>query len=176
MTHTDTKPTIILIVEDQALVRMLASDILTEDGGYRVIEAVNADEAMTLLEARHDVRLVFTDVEMPGTLNGFALARIVDMRFPGIKVIVTSGRERPGLGDLPKGMRFLSKPYAPSALISMVRDMLGEAEKPIMVPQSERPTAEQGSPILPAAIKIDQLHTGIGVTGGLAQPLAEPEE
>jgi CheY-like chemotaxis protein len=123
-------------------------DILTEDAGYRVIEAVNADEALILLESRHDVRLVFTDVNMPGSLNGFALARIVDMRFPGIKVIVTSGLARPGVGDLPKGKRFLPKPHAPSALITMVQEMLDETAKPIMVPLAA-PLVEQGSPVLP---------------------------
>ncbi len=95
---------------------MLACDILTEEAGYRVIKGVNAEEALTLLKAGHDIRLVFTDVDMPGTLNGFALARTVDMRFPGIKVIVTSGAH-PNAGDLPTGMQFLAKPNAPSVLI-----------------------------------------------------------
>jgi CheY-like chemotaxis protein len=147
MNATETRPPIILVVEDETLLRMLAGDILTEDAGYRVIEAVNADEALILLESRHDVRLVFTDVNMPGALNGFALARIVDMRFPGIKVIVTSGLARPGIGDLPKGKRFLPKPYAPSALITMVQEMLGETAKPVMIPL-DLPTIEQGSPVL----------------------------
>lgn len=172
----ESKPTIILLVEDEALVRMLASDILIADGGYRVIEAVNADEALTLLEVRHDVRLLFTDVDMPGSLNGFALARIVDLRWPEIGTIVTSGRIWPGLGDLPKGARFLRKPYAPSALIKMVQEMLGEVAKPIAVPVDDRSAIEQGTPILPEAIKVDQPHTGIGAAGGLAQPLAEPDE
>ncbi|ANY77437.1 hypothetical protein BB934_03710 [Microvirga ossetica] len=154
---------------------MLAGDILTDDAGYRVIEAVNADEALIMLESRHDVRLVFTDVNMPGSLNGFALARIVDMRFPGIKVIVTSGLARPGVGDLPKGKRFLPKPYAPSALITMVQEMLGETAKPAMVPL-DTVTVEQGSPVLPTAIKIRRMHSGIGAVGGLAQPLPGPEE
>jgi two-component system, response regulator PdtaR len=147
MNATETRPPIILVVEDETLLRMLAGDILTEDAGYRVLEAANADEALILLESRHDVRLVFTDVNMPGALNGFALARIVDMRFPGIKVIVTSGLARPGVGDLPKGKRFLPKPYAPSALITMVQEMLGETEKPVMIPL-DPPTVEQGSPVL----------------------------
>jgi CheY-like chemotaxis protein len=147
MNATETRPPIILVVEDETLLRMLAWDILTEDAGYRVIEAVNADEALILLESRHDVRLVFTDVNMPGALNGFALARIVDMRFPGIKVIVTSGLARPGIGDLPKGKRFLPKPYAPSALITMVQEMLGETAMPVMIPL-DPPTVEQGSPVL----------------------------
>jgi CheY-like chemotaxis protein len=172
----ESRPTVILVVEDEALVRMIASDILTEKGGYRVLEAAHAEEALTLLESRHDVRLVFTDVEMPGSLDGFALARIVDMRFPGIKVIVTSGRMTPGAGDLPKGTRFLPKPYAPLALVGMVRGILDEAEKPIMVPPQDAPVVEQGSRVLPAAIKISQPHTGIGAAGGLAQPLPEAEE
>lgn len=155
--------------------RMFAWDILTEDAGYRVIEAVNADEALILLESRHDVRLVFTDVDMPGSLNGFALARMVDMRFPEIKVLVTSGHTRPGIGDLPKGKRFLPKPYAPSALIAMVQEMLDERAAPIM--NSPDPvTAEQGALVLPMAIKVGQMHSGIGAAGGLAQPLPEPEE
>jgi DNA-binding NtrC family response regulator len=119
---SNNRPTIILLVEDEALVRMLAWDILTEEAGYRVIEAANADEALALLEIRHDVRLVFTDVDMPGSLNGFGLARIVDMRWPGIKVIVTSGKAWPDPGDLPKEMRFLAKPYAPSVMSSKLAE------------------------------------------------------
>ncbi|MBL0405639.1 response regulator [Microvirga aerilata] len=175
MNTTGSKPPVILVVEDETLLRMLAGDILTEDAGYRVIEAVNADEALIMLESRHDVRLVFTDVNMPGALNGFALARIVDMRFPGIKVIVTSGLARPGVGDLPKGKRFLPKPYAPSALITLVQEMIGKAAGPVVVPL-DPVTVEHGSPVLPTAIKVGQMHSGIGAAGGLAQPLPEPEE
>jgi CheY-like chemotaxis protein len=174
MNSTENRPTIILLVEDEALVRMIAWDILTEEAGYRVIEAVNAEEALTLLEARHDIRLVFTDVDMPGTLNGYALARIVDMRFPGIKVMVTSGA-RPGVGDLPTGMRFLAKPYTPSALITIVQEMVGYPAKLRAVPP-DAPALEQGSPVLPDGIKIDQLQAGIGLAGGLAQPLPDVEE
>jgi len=175
MNLTETKPPVILLVEDETLLRMLAGDILTEDAGYRVIEAVNADEALILLESRHDVRLVFTDVNMPGALNGFALARIVDRRFPGIKVIVTSGLAQPDMEDLPKGKRFLPKPYAPSALITLVQEMLGETAKPIVAPL-DAVTVEQGSPVFPTAIKVSQMHSGIGAEGGLEQPFPEPEE
>lgn len=174
MNTTENRPPVILVVEDETLLRMLAGDILTDGAGYRVIEAVNVDEALILLESRHDVRLVFTDVNMPGALNGFALARIVDMRFPGIKVIVTSGLAQPGVGDLPKGKRFLPKPYAPSALITMVQEMLGETAKPIMVPH-DPVTVEQGAPVLPTALKIGQIHSDIGVVGGLAQPFSESQ-
>ena len=175
MNATDNTPTLILLVEDEALVRVVASDILTDEGGYRVIEAASAPEALTLLESSHDVRLVLTDVEMPDPLDGFALARIVDMRFPGIKVIVTSGRVKPGAGDLPKGVRFLPKPYTPSTLIEAVRDALGRTATPAAPAQDDQ-EVEQGSPFLPAGIEIDRLHTGIGAVGGLAQPLPEPDE
>ncbi|EIM31182.1 response regulator [Microvirga lotononidis] len=172
---TTDRPTLILVVEDEALVRMLVSDILTEEGGYRVIEAVNAEEALTLLEARDDVRLVFTDVDMPGPLNGFALARIVAEQFAGLKVIVTSGRTTPDMEDPPAAIPFLPKPYAPSVLIRLVRDALGETAEPIVRPRPDQAAAAPGFSVLPTAIKIDQLHTGLGVAGGLAQPLPEPE-
>ncbi len=167
MSTTENKSPVILLVEDEALLRMLAGDILTEDAGYRVIEAANADEALIMLESRHDVRLVFTDVNMPGSLNGFALARIVDMRFPGIKVIVTSGLARPCVGDLPKGTRFLPKPYTPPALITMVQEMLSEVAKPMMIAR-DAATVEQGSPVIPTATTISQMHSSIGAVGGLA--------
>jgi CheY-like chemotaxis protein len=175
MSIADHKPTVILLAEDETLVRMIASDILTEDAGFRVLEAGNADEALTLLEVRHDVRLLFTDVDMPGSLNGYALARIADMRWPGIAIIVTSGLTGPGIGDLPKKARFLPKPYSPSTLLNMVRDILGGSAKPITLPQDD-PADEHGAAVLPAGIKVDQLHTGLGTVGGLAQPLPEPEE
>jgi CheY-like chemotaxis protein len=153
MSITENKSPVILVVEDEALLRMLAGDILTEDAGYRVIEAANADEALILLESRHDVRLVFTDVNMPGELNGLDLARIVNTRFPGIKVMVTSGLASPYVGDLPKGTRFLPKPYTPPALITMVQEMLSEVAKPMMIPR-DAATVEQGSPVIPTATTI----------------------
>jgi hypothetical protein len=97
------------------------------------------------------------------------------MRFPGIKVIVTSGRVRPGPGDLPKGVRFVPKPYRPTALIEVVREALGQGTRPALPPQ-EDPALKHGSRVLPAGVKLDQLHTGIGTAGGLAQPLPEPDE
>jgi hypothetical protein len=72
-------------------------------------------------------------------------------------------------------MRFLAKPYTPSALITMVQEMVGDTAKLRAVP-SDAPALEQGSPVLPAGIKIDQLQTGIGAAGGLAQPLPDAEE
>ena len=79
-----TGPTVILLVEDEALVRMFAADLLREEAGFKVIEAVDADEALTVLEAGPDVHALVTDVEMPGTLDGFTLARLVHKAWPSV--------------------------------------------------------------------------------------------
>jgi CheY-like chemotaxis protein len=107
---TKTPPTVVLVVEDEALIRMFAAEVLEEEGGFKVLEAANADEALTILHVRHDVRVLCTDINMPGTMDGAALARLVDMKWPGIGLIVTSGRPAPGKGELPSKASFLMKP------------------------------------------------------------------
>jgi CheY-like chemotaxis protein len=93
-------PETVLLVEDEALVRMLGVDVL-EEAGYRVIEAANADVALKVLEADPDaIAILVTDVHMPGSMDGEGLARIVDQRWPWIRVIITSGQAR--LSDLPR--------------------------------------------------------------------------
>jgi CheY-like chemotaxis protein len=162
------QPAIVLLVEDQALLRMLAADVLRGEGGFKVVEAANADEALTVLEATADVRAFVTDVEMPGSLDGFTLARVVKQAWPHIGIVVTSGRMAPGPEDLPSGALFIPKPYIPAALVAAVQTVLTSA-------RADLPT-ESAVPVLPAAIKVSQMHTGIGAAGGLAQPLSEPEE
>ncbi|MCB5173917.1 response regulator [Microvirga lenta] len=88
MPHSDLR-IVILVVEDEPLVRMFLADAL-DDAGYKVFEAVNADEAVTLLQARPDIQAVVTDIEMPGSMNGIGLARPVRERWPGIGLLVTS--------------------------------------------------------------------------------------
>jgi two-component system, response regulator PdtaR len=110
----------VVVVEDEALIRLVASDALA-DAGFRTIEACNADEAMTLLEAKPDAVAIVTDVKMPGSLDGFGLAHLVANRWPETGIVVVSGHAVPGEGDLPKHALFLSKPYQPSALVSAVR-------------------------------------------------------
>jgi hypothetical protein len=76
---------------------------------------------------------------------------------------------------VPSKVRFLEKPYTPAALLTVVQELIN-GNRPIMVPAKEEPALEQGAPALPVGIKIDQLNTGIGADGGLAQPLQEPEK
>jgi len=113
----------VLVVEDEVLVRMLACDIL-DDGGFKSLEAVSASEALALIDARPDIGVMFTDVDMPGEINGLGLAHLVAMRAPAVGILVTSGAAEPGQGDLPPGARFLRKPYSPSALLDVIADML----------------------------------------------------
>lgn len=113
---------VVLVVEDEVLIRMFAADVLME-AGFKVFEAVNADEAVELLHARPDVHAVVTDVEMPGTMNGLALAEKIAQRWPGIAVLVNSGRVHPN-GALPHGVGFISKPYLPEKLVELLRELL----------------------------------------------------
>jgi DNA-binding NtrC family response regulator len=110
----------VLVVEDEPLVRALAADVL-EGAGFLVIEASSADYAMVVLDKRSDVAVVFTDVEMPGHHNGLELARFVHDHYPGITVVVASGRVRPARGEMPPDALFVTKPYAPHALLQAVR-------------------------------------------------------
>ena len=112
----------VVLVEDQTLVRMFMADFLDE-AGFKVFEAVGADEALTVLEARPDVQAVVTDIEMPGSMNGIELTHVIRDRWPGIGVIVTSGRQRPGPDDLPDEVVFLAKPYLPDTVITVIRQM-----------------------------------------------------
>jgi two-component system, response regulator PdtaR len=113
---------VVLVVEDETLVRMFMADFLDE-AGFKVFEAVNADEALTVLRARPDVQAVITDIEMPGSMNGVELARVVQDRWPGIGVVISSGRERPGPDDLSDKVAFVSKPYLPDTVINVIRQM-----------------------------------------------------
>ncbi|WP_027315559.1 response regulator [Microvirga flocculans] len=112
----------VLVVEDQILVRIFAADFL-EDAGFKVFEAAKADEALTALQARPDIQAIVTDVEMPGSMNGFELARAVHEQWPGVQVIVTSGRKHPGLEELPDAIPFLAKPYMPETVVNLIRQM-----------------------------------------------------
>jgi CheY-like chemotaxis protein len=113
----------ILVVEDEALIRIWATDLL-EENGFSVLEAKDADAALKLLQSRHDVKLLFTDVQMPGSLNGMELAREVHARWPHILLVITSGRERPTRAEIPDDGRFVAKPYSGEELLGQIKDLM----------------------------------------------------
>jgi len=128
--------TIILVVEDEAIIRMSAVHML-EDAGFSVLEACNADVAVQMLESRSDIRAVFTDIEMPGSLCGLKLARAIRDRWPPIHLILTSGRVTPGDLDLPRLARFIGKPYAPSQVLTALGELLGSTPIPSVISQTQ---------------------------------------
>jgi two-component system, response regulator PdtaR len=105
---------LVVVVDDNVLERMGAADMFL-DAGYRVLEAGNAAEALRLFETNADIRVLFTDVSMPGSMNGADLALDVAKRWPAIGIIMTSGRPRPD--KLPLSMRFHDKPYEPTDVL-----------------------------------------------------------
>jgi len=110
---------VVLVVEDEGVVRMGAVDLI-QRAGLEAIEAASADEAITILEARRDIHLVFTDIEMPGTMDGIKLAHYIRERWPPIKLIVASGRSIVEQSSLPEGASFFSKPYRDDDLVQSI--------------------------------------------------------
>ena len=117
--HDHTGPATVLVVEDEALIRMHAADSL-EDCGYRVLEAGDADEALRILEEHGEVDVLFTDVNMPGAIDGLELAGIVHDRCPRLGLIITSGRGTPDPARLPLSSIYIAKPYRPHQLAAAV--------------------------------------------------------
>jgi CheY-like chemotaxis protein len=113
----------ILVVEDEAILRMLNAEML-EDAGFRVLEAASADEAVKILEQSPDVRVLFSDVKMPGTMDGIDLARMVHTRWPKIGILLTSGHMRPNREDLPNDGRFVAKPYVVNSVIAEINRII----------------------------------------------------
>jgi two-component system, response regulator PdtaR len=101
---------VVLVVEDDELIRMHAADMV-RDLGFETLEAANADDAISLLERCSDITVVFTDIQMPGSMDGLHLVAVVRDRWPPIALLVTSGRPAPLDTALPRGARFVSKPY-----------------------------------------------------------------
>jgi len=116
-------PCAVLVVEDEPLVRMIAVELL-RDAGLEVCEADRADGAIPVLEAHKEIRVIFTDVRMPGSMNGYALAHYVRGRWPSIKIIVTSGHTKVREDSLPPGAVFMPKPYDPALLPQRVKEMI----------------------------------------------------
>ena len=110
----------VLVVEDEFFSRLHAVD-LVEAAGFRAIEASNADEAIAILEARKDIRIVFTDIDMPGSMDGLRLARAIRERWPPIELILTSGHVDVTDSDVPERGLFFSKPYRDKEILSALQ-------------------------------------------------------
>jgi len=113
----------VLIVEDEVLLRMDAAD-LVEEAGFAAIEAADADEAVAILEARADIALLFTDVNMPGSMDGLKLAHEVRRRWPSMRIVIVSGHLQVGNHELPADSRFFGKPFQARRMIVELRAML----------------------------------------------------
>ena len=114
---------VVLVVEDNPLILMSALDLVTT-AGFEAVGAANADEAIAILQTREDIRLVFTDVEMPGTIDGVKLAHYIRERWPPIHLIVASGKSVLEENQLPAGSRFFSKPYDDNTIVEEMTRML----------------------------------------------------
>ncbi|MBB5049769.1 CheY-like chemotaxis protein [Rhodopseudomonas rhenobacensis] len=115
---------VVLIVEDDALLRMLAADVV-EDAGHVAVQARDADEALAILRTRRDIAMVFTDINMPGSMNGLELAYAVRAGWPPIKIVVASGRIRLSPAEMPPECDFLGKPYLMSDLTAQLQSLAG---------------------------------------------------
>jgi len=115
-------PMSILVVEDEALIRMSLVDEL-EDAGFRVIEAGSADEAMKSLETAANIAAVFTDIDMPGSMDGLTLAKLLREKHPDIAIVLTSGYLKIPKNDLPEKVPYISKPYEIESVINHIQSL-----------------------------------------------------
>jgi len=113
---------VILIVEDELLIRLDAIEMI-EAAGFDTLEAANADEAIAILEARPDIHVLFTDIHMPGSMDGVKLAHFVRDRWPPVKIIATSAHARIEGYQLPHGGRFLPKPYSAREVAAHLKEL-----------------------------------------------------
>ncbi|MEO6433357.1 MAG: HWE histidine kinase domain-containing protein [Sphingomicrobium sp.] len=130
MTKPDSKP-IVLVVEDEMVLRMRAVDIV-EDAGFEPIEAVSADEAIKILESRDDISLLFTDIQMPGSMDGLKLAHAAHTRWPHIKIVLVSGQIAVTDADKPDDSKFFPKPLEVQQMVEELQAMIGDGSFTIL--------------------------------------------
>jgi len=121
--------TVILVVEDEAIIRMGTVQLL-EDAGFAVLEACNADIDLKILEGRTDINSVFTDIQMPGSLCGLKLVHAIRTRWPPIHLVVASGQKTPMQDEFPKMGRFIRKPYSPKQVLMTIQELLAPDPAP----------------------------------------------
>lgn len=123
------EPLVVLLVEDELLMRMTAADEL-EEAGFQVLEAASADVALKVLEAGSDeVQVLFTDLNMPGSMDGLALAEQVHSCWPHVLLLISSGYARPGPDEIPDDGRFVPKPYCAATLVKHVHELVDAVER-----------------------------------------------
>jgi two-component sensor histidine kinase/ActR/RegA family two-component response regulator len=144
----------VLVVEDEMMLRMRAVDMV-EDAGFTAVEAINADDALAILESRSDIELLFTDIQMPGSMDGLKLAYAVHERWPLIKIILVSGQLKLTDADKPVDSRFFGKPLGIKQMIAEMQDMMGNGslkiapeEVSVLIAKAAHPAAN-GKPIRP---------------------------
>jgi len=116
---------VVLVVDDEPLIRMYAVDVL-EDAGFSVVEAANAEEALAQLSRHPEITVLFTDINMPGELDGLDLAREVHRRRPHVQLIIASGKMRPSCEEIPDDGRFFIKPYDGLAIAKLIESQRGD--------------------------------------------------
>src|ERR1700722_14163833 len=131
----------VLVVEDEMILRMRAVDIV-EDAGFHPVAAENPDEAISILESRSDISLLFTDIQMPGSIDGLKLAHAVHDRWPSIKIILVSGQVKPTDAERPANSRFFGKPLGVAQMIAELQAMVGEGALKIVPNATELPQDE----------------------------------
>jgi CheY-like chemotaxis protein len=115
-----TRRRVVLIVEDEPLLRMAGSDMI-ESAGFDVVEAANATQAVRILESRFDIHIVFSDIDMPAGIDGMKLAAVIRDRWPPIEIILVSGQVNPPQTDLPARTVFFPKPYKEAEILDQIR-------------------------------------------------------
>lgn len=136
----DVTPSIVLVVEDELMLRMRAVDIV-EDAGFAPLEAISADEAIRILESRDDISVLFTDIQMPGSMDGLKLAHLTHTRWPHIKIMLVSGQIAVTEADAPDDSKFFPKPLQVQEMILELQQMVGDGALKVLPSQS----AENGS-------------------------------
>ncbi|CAN5366821.1 hypothetical protein BH10PSE1_BH10PSE1_29510 [soil metagenome] len=136
----DASPSVVLVVEDELMLRMRAVDIV-QDAGFESIEAISADEAISILESRDDISCLFTDIQMPGSMDGLKLAHVTHARWPHIKIILVSGQIAVTEADAPEDSKFFPKPLEIEQMILELQDMVGKGALKVLPSLS----AENGS-------------------------------
>jgi two-component sensor histidine kinase/CheY-like chemotaxis protein len=135
------------VVEDEMVLRMRAADIV-EDAGFTPVEAVNADEAIAILESRSDIAVLFTDIQMPGSMDGLKLAHAVHARWPDIKIVLVSGQVKPSDAERPADSRFFGKPLGVEQMIAELQAMVGAGALEIL-PGAHMAPADESRPGVP---------------------------